>query len=189
MEASIMRRTALAGILLVSAGILTVGCATGGNDTTTTDHSALVHRIGLDSPALPLAVSYRNLMTGLIGSAGFKLFQRYESGPPLTDDDWTKAGSAAVDLAAIASLLSLPGRGKFDKQRYDDPRWKQLAADLQRASVGVASAAAKRDQRALAQYLVAVGDTCQACHAQFQNIRKAPARDLANAPEVTWDRG
>lgn len=184
-----MKRTAIAGIWLVSAAVLVVGCATQGSEPVSTGHSELVHRIGLDSPALPLAVSYRNLMTGLVGSAGFKLFELYESGPPLTDDDWTKAGSAAVDLAAIASLLSLPGRGKFDRQRYEDPRWKQLAADLQRASVGVASAAGKRDQKAFAQYLVAVGDTCQACHAQFQNIRKAPARDLANAREATWDRG
>jgi hypothetical protein len=184
-----MKQTAIAGIWLVSAAILAVGCATQGNEYALTDHSELLHRIGLDSPALPLAVSYRNLMTGLIGSSGFQLFQIYESGPPLTDSDWTKAGSVAVDLAAIASLLSLPGRGKFDRPRYDDPKWKQLAADLQRASVGVASAAAKRDQKAFAQYLVAVGDTCQACHAQFQNIRKAPAPDLANAQEATRDRG
>lgn len=184
-----MRRTAIFGICLVSAALLAAGCATHADEPAPTDHAELVHRIGLDTPALPLAVSYRNLMTGLIGSAGFELFRLYESGPPLTDSDWTKAGSAAVDLAAVASLLSLRGRGKFDKQRYDDPKWKQLAADLQQASVGVALAAAKRDQKALAQYLVAVGDTCQACHAQFQNIRKAPARDLASAQAIARDRG
>lgn len=185
-----MRRTAIAGIWLAAAAVLTAGCAAQGNEQASTDHVELVRRIGLDSPALPLAVSYRNLMTGVIGSAGFRLFQLYESGPPLTDGDWTKAGSAAVDLAAIASLLSLEGRGKFDKQRFNDPKWKQFAADLQRASVGVASAAAKRDEKALAQYMVAVGDTCQACHAQFQNMRKvAPPRDLANAQAATKDRG
>ncbi len=184
-----MRRTAIVGIWLLSAAILMAGCATQGSEPASTDHSELVRRIGLDSPALPLVVSYRHLMSGLVGSAGFALFRLYESGPPLTDSDWTKAGSAAVDLAAIASLLSLEGRGKFDKQRYDDPKWKQLAADLQRASVGVASAAAKRDQKALAQHLVEVGDTCQSCHQQFQNFRKAPARDLASAQAGTSGRG
>jgi hypothetical protein len=182
MEALIMRRTPIARMWLAAAAVFTAGCAAHGNEQSSSDHTEFVRQIGLDSPALPLAVSYRNLMTGVIGSAGFRLFQLYESGPPLTDSDWTRAGSAAIDLAAIASLLSLEGRGKFDKQRYNDPRWKQFAADLQRASVGVASAAAKRDEKALAQYMVAVGDTCQACHAQFQNMRKAaPPRDLANA--------
>ena len=118
-----MRRTGIAGVWLVSAAMLTVGCATQGNEYASIDHSELVRRIGLDNPALPLAVSYRDLMTGLIGSAGFQLFQLFESSRPLTDSDWTKAGSAAVDLAAIASLLSLKGRGKLDKQRYEDPKW------------------------------------------------------------------
>ena len=77
-----MRPTAIARIWLVSAAILVVGCATQGSEPVSTGHSDLVLRIGLDRPALPLAVSYRNLMTGLIGSAGFKLFQLYESGPP-----------------------------------------------------------------------------------------------------------
>lgn len=184
-----MRRRPIARIWLAAVAVLAAGCAAQGNQRASSDHTELVGRIGLDSPALPLAVSYRNLMTGVIGSAGFRLFQLYESGPPLTDSDWTKAGSAAVDLAAIASLLSLEGRGKFDKQRYNDPRWKQFAAELQRASVGVASAAARRDEKALAQYMVAVGDTCQACHAQFQNMRKAPPRDLASALARTRDRG
>jgi Cytochrome C' len=184
-----MRRAAIAGIGLLLAAILAGGCATQRDEPDPADHSELVRQIGLDSPALPLAVSYRSLMTRLVGSSGFELFRLYESGPPLTDSDWTKAGSAAVDLAAIASLLSLPGRGKFDKQRHDDPRWTQLAADLQRASVGVATAAANRDRKALATYMVAVGDTCQACHAQFQNMRKTPARDMAAARGGTGDRG
>lgn len=184
-----MSQKFVAAIWLAAAALVAASCATQDSKEGPTDHSALVQRIGLDTPALPLAVSYRELMTGMVGSASYDLFEIYGRDAPLTDKDWAKAGSAATDLAAIASLLSLRGRGKFDKQRHDDPKWRLLVSDLQKASVGVASAASKRDQKALMQYLVAVGDTCQACHAKFQDIRTAPAPDIATVQTTAQDKG
>ena len=83
-----------------------------------------------DGP-LPLLAPYRALMTGLTGWAAYGLFKMNASEEPFSDKDWSDSGMAAVNLTAIATLLSLEGSGKDDKRRFADPDWKGMAADMQ----------------------------------------------------------
>lgn len=134
-----------------------------------------------DDP-LPLLAPYRALMTGLTGWAAYGLFKLNASEEPFSDKDWSDAGMAAVNLTAIATLLSMEGSGKNDKRRHDDPEWKGMAADMQNAGVVVAAAVLKRDREAFKESLGVLGKTCQTCHTRFMklpSVNPPAASDMA----------
>ncbi|MFT3723290.1 MAG: hypothetical protein QM773_06850 [Hyphomonadaceae bacterium] len=165
-----MRVIASAGVLL-AAGLI---CSRATPQTEPSDIALVQQAIPASTKSedgpLPLLAPYRALMTGLTGWAAYGLFKMNSNEEPLSDKDWSDAGMAAVNLTAIATLLSLEGSGKNDKRRHDDPEWKGMAADMQNASVLVASAVLKKDRDEFKGALGLLGNTCQTCHARFMKM-------------------
>ena len=82
-------------------------------------------------PPLPLGVPILALMLGPIGDASDDVFLTAMSPTGLSDDDWMRVGSAAVDLVANASAITLSGPGPKDMEWVRDPAWQQRARDVQ----------------------------------------------------------
>ena len=130
---------------------------------------------------LPLRVSYLDLMTGVIGASAFPLFELSGSKRPLTASEWVRVGSAATKLVAMSTLLSMEGAAPEDQRRFDDPEWINLVNAFRDASLSVTAAADQNDRDAFASAAIAVGQSCQTCHAKFAKKPASRNPDLASA--------
>lgn len=121
-----------------------------------------------DQPSLPLLVPYAGLMVGIVDWSSYGVFYLATQDTALTEDDWTAAGLAAVNLIATSTLLSMPGSGYNDRQRVEHPDWLGRVADFQNTSVLVLAAVQGRDRPAFDRAADLLAQTCQSCHKQFK---------------------
>jgi hypothetical protein len=106
-------------------------------------------------------------MTGAINRASYEVFQATTSAGDLNERSWLTVGEAAVDLVGAATLITTPGTGPRDAAWIRDPRWRQLAADMQEAGLSVGVAASSRDRIALTESASRLAQSCQSCHLVF----------------------
>lgn len=125
---------------------------------------------------LPLHVPYRGLMVALIDWSAYGIFSLASKDGPISDEDWTAAGLAAVNLIAAATLLTMRNSNDDDLRRLADPAWLGMAADLQNASVFVAIAVETRDRSDFRRTADMLAKTCQSCHDKF---RALPPKDTS----------
>lgn len=130
-------------------------------------------------PPLPLGVPILALMLGPIGDASDDVFLTAMSPTGLSDDDWMRVGSAAVDLVANASAITLSGPGPKDMEWVRDPAWQQRARDMRTASMAVGAATSRRDSVALTESSAQLAASCQACHLAFSpHLVSAPPQTV-----------
>jgi hypothetical protein len=120
-----------------------------------------------DSAPLPLAVPVKDLMEGAVAFSGHVIDQVKGSGAPLTKSDWGAARVASSDLAAAATLLTIPNDNALDALRRRDPEWRSLAKALQEAAMSVGTASRTRDMDRLAAAVSDMHAACRACHAKY----------------------
>ena len=119
---------------------------------------------------LPLHVPYRGLMVALIDWSAYGIFSLAGKDGPISDEDWTAAGLAAVNLIAAATLLTMRNSNDDDHRRLADPAWLGMAADLQNASIFVAIAIETRDRSDFRRTADMLAKTCQSCHDKFRAL-------------------
>lgn len=131
-------------------------------------------------PPLPLAVPYHTLMTGMIGGSAFLLFQLVGKPGALNSDEWAIANSAASDMSALATLLSLEGTNGPDSQKFHDPDWRSMVGSMHKASAQVARSVLLQDQTAFNRSVTSLAESCQACHAHFLVAQPEEGTQIAN---------
>ncbi|MES2303155.1 MAG: hypothetical protein V4521_13945 [Pseudomonadota bacterium] len=83
------------------------------------------------------------------------------SGEPKSDEEWEDAESDALTLRQLAVILRSP------PYKTGDPRWDQLAGELQSAATASAQAAERKDLAGLSAAGEAINARCVACHWAF----------------------
>ncbi len=128
---------------------------------------------------LPLLVPYRGLMVGIVDWSAYGIFTVAESEKQLNDSDWTAAGMAAVNIIATSTLLTMPGSGKVDAVRLADPKWRDMVAEMQNASVFVAMAVQQKNRSGLTTAADLLAESCRVCHEHFTAMPQG-GRDFAD---------
>ena len=175
----------LAARIAATAGMLALGVAACDNQETP-DANA----VGSSGPAaeqdghsqrehLPLRVPIAAVMTGAINQSSYQVFQAATSAEDLSETGWLATGEAAVNLVGAATLITLPGTGPQDAAWTSDPRWKQLSADMQSASLSVGAAASGKNRAALTKSASRLAQSCQSCHLVFSaRLLTSPGPEL-----------
>lgn len=117
---------------------------------------------------LPLLVPVRGIMAGVIDFSAYGVFQAATSSKLLTEEQWSSAGLAAVNLIAASTLITLPSSQPQDAEWIADPEWLRKAADMQNASVLVGVAINRQDGPGLLKTANLLADSCQSCHDRFK---------------------
>ena len=117
--------------------------------------------------SLPLLVSARDLMGGEIAFSAHIVDELRGSGRPLMYSEWGAVRTAAANLSASATLLTMPNPSLADALRRQDPDWFGLAQSMQEASTKMAAAAFVRNEGELAASVTALRQSCKACHARY----------------------
>ena len=122
---------------------------------------------GNSEAGLPLLVSARDLMGGEIAFSAHIVDELRDSDRPLLYSEWGAVRTAAANLSASATLLTMPNPSLVDALRRQDPDWFELARSMQEASTKMAAAAFVKDENELAASVTALRQSCKACHAQY----------------------
>lgn len=165
---------------IIVAGAITSCTPKPEADASKNQHVSAVRLDSEITDPLPLRVSYLDLMTGVIGASAFPVFELSKREQPMTASEWVRVGAAATNLIAMSSLLSMEGSSPEDRRRFNDPDWIKMVGAFRDASLGIAAAAAQHDRDAFVSSAVAVGQSCQTCHAKFDKAPPAKNTDLAN---------
>jgi hypothetical protein len=153
--------------LMTAVVFLVCGCsplAPGQLAGRTAEHQAPA---GNRDATLPLLVSARDLMGGEIAFSAHIVDDLRGSGRPHQYSEWGAVRTAAANLSASATLLTMSNPSLIDALRRQDPQWRRLAQSMQEASTQMAAAAFLRDDNALSGSVIALRQSCQACHARF----------------------
>jgi hypothetical protein len=89
-------------------------------------------------------------------------------GAKLTDQDWLLADQDAADLAAAASLFTMAGTGKKDREWVANADWRMWATDVQNTALAIRQAVKAKNQMALATAADHLADVCQSCHDKYR---------------------
>lgn len=135
------------------------------------------------SAPLPMRIPISAVMAGLVNESSFEIFQSATADRELSDADWLRIGSAAIDLVGASTLVTLPGTGDEDAAWVSDQRWLQASADMQEAGMAVGRAANARDQAALQEATAQLAQSCQSCHIVFSPRLVATTTDASNSSQ------
>lgn len=119
-------------------------------------------------PPLPMRVPIRGVMAGIIDFSAHGVFKTAMSETPLTDNDWTAAGLASINLISSATLITSPGAGPNDEAWVAEPEWREWAAAYQQAGVNAAIAIRRKDRAAFITAANDLANACQSCHDRFR---------------------
>ena len=133
----------------------------------------------LPAEPLPMRIAIKGVMAGVIDFSAHGVFTTATSEAPLTQDDWTAASLASINLIGAATLITSPGSGPNDPAWVADPEWRQLAKAYQEASVRSAAAIRDRDLDTLLRAANTLADACQACHDRFRITNPRPPAEFA----------
>jgi hypothetical protein len=98
----------------------------------------------------------------------------------LTDNDWLLVDQDAADLAASATLMSMPGAGQSDAAWVANADWQEWSADIQKTALALRAAAKVKDQQALFDGADRLLETCTACHEKYRP--ESPSDGVARYP-------
>lgn len=135
-------------------------------ETASTSPSALEPASPPASP-LPMPIPIGAVMAGIVNESSFAVFRAATADQELTEADWLRIGSAAIDLVGASTLVTIPGTGPDDEAWVSDPQWMQASADMQEASMAVGRAANAQDAAALRDATAQLAQSCQSCHIVF----------------------
>jgi hypothetical protein len=122
------------------------------------------------APALPPALSMKDLMERVVdptadvfwSASGTVITAKGEaSRAPTTDEGWEMAVNAAATLVESASLLTMPGRARDQKE------WRMYAQQLANAAAAGMKAAQAKDERAVFDTGGEIYVACRSCHMKY----------------------
>jgi hypothetical protein len=114
-------------------------------------------------------VSINAEMVALVDHAGHALWDAEREGKaPKTADDWAVIEEHATQLAAIGTLIALPGTGVNDKTLTDQPDWQKFCRALSDAGLAAMKASQAKDMKALVAANGQLVDACEGCHKRFK---------------------
>ncbi|MDX1480594.1 MAG: hypothetical protein R3315_02905 [Woeseiaceae bacterium] len=120
------------------------------------------------SHGLEHRVSVRDTMLAVIGPATYTIWG-VES--PQTDEDWLPLEQAAITVILAGSVLMEGGSEVADRNRANDPRWRELTRDMIVAAEDALQAARRRD---LQTFVEVTNDDlyapCEECHKAFPPV-------------------
>ncbi|HWA21960.1 MAG TPA: hypothetical protein VG735_06150 [Caulobacterales bacterium] len=82
--------------------------------------------------------------------------------------DWLLADQDAADLAAAATLISLPGTGLQDAARVTNADWQAWARDIQKTALEARAAARAKDLTKFTAAADHLTETCESCHTKYR---------------------
>ena len=113
-------------------------------------------------------VSVRDTMLAVIGPATYTIWG-VES--PRSDEDWLPLEQAAITVILAGSVLMEGGSEVADRNRANDPRWRELTRDMIEAAEHALQAARQRD---LETFVEVTNDDlyapCEECHKVFPPV-------------------
>lgn len=162
-----MRLTGLATTLILAA-LLSAGCAATSVHTVSAGADTALQSPG-DAPLpLPLGMSIKGVMIGVIEFSSYGVFRSATSTKALTEQEWTAAGLASLNLIGSSSLITIAGTGPEDDAWVRDPRWRASAIDFRRASMDAGIAVRNRNADDLLLAANRIASACQSCHDNFR---------------------
>ncbi len=115
------------------------------------------------SPASPVEVSMRELMTGVITPATNAIWEGSYAAE-LSDEDWQRMLEASVQLSISTTAVSLGGTDDVDGGRIEMDNWQEWSGQLAELALMAKAAAENRDQTAFAEAGDPMVEVCEACH-------------------------
>jgi len=98
----------------------------------------------------------------------------------LTDNDWLLIDQDSADLAAAATLMTMPGTGKSDAAWVANADWQAWSADIQKTAMTIREAVKTKNQQAVLDGADALLTTCTACHEKYRP--ETPSDGVARYP-------
>jgi len=107
-------------------------------------------------------------MAGIVDFSAHGVLSTATSKDELTENDWTAASLAAINLIGSATLITSAGTGPKDRAWVANPEWRKWAELLQRSSNEAGLAIQRKDRPALLDASYRLATSCQSCHAAFR---------------------
>jgi cytochrome c556 len=122
------------------------------------------------APSSPqLTTSYNQLMVAWIDNASHVLWDAEKPGfAPKNDADWLEIEDHAVQVAAAATLIQLPGTGVSDAIWVKADEWQKNARLMSEAATAALAAAKSRSLPALVEANGTLVRSCEDCHKQYK---------------------
>ena len=125
-----------------------------------------------EPPAATLSgppVSINAQMVSLVDHAGHALWDAEQEGKaPKTDQDWENIAEHATQLAAAATLITLPGTGPNDREWTQQPNWLKWSRAMGDAGLAALKASDAKSQEALVTANGRLVESCEGCHKEFK---------------------
>lgn len=129
---------------------------------------------------LPLEISINQVMVAVVDSAAYTIWEGGNTDKPLTAGQWQTIDAHTYQLEAAATLVSLGGTGKLDKDWTASPIFQENARKLKDAAIATRHAVATKDQKALRSAGDSLVTVCEGCHKLFKP--DAPTEGIYHKP-------
>ena len=156
------------------AGLLAVGFA-----------GSLFAAVGASGPSpgapgpLPLPVTLLEIMRANVEIPADGIWG-IESAAKLSDREWLLAEEDAINIIASATLISMGGTGKKDREWVSNADWRAWTRDVQQTGLQIRAAVKAKDQKKLATAADHLVDVCQSCHDKYRP--ENPSDGIARFP-------
>lgn len=158
--------------LLTLIAIMAAGCGPLGQPTTKSAAPAV-------QTPLPLAISLVDVMRASVEIPADGIWAA-QGADKLSKEDWLLAEQDAEDLAAAATLISMPGKSAQDSARVANADYQTWAADIQKTALQIRDATKTKDQIKFSAAADHLTETCQACHDKYRP--QTPSDGVARYP-------
>lgn len=153
-------------VSLVGVCILLVGC-TATRETTAEAAKTPANEPAVALPTLP--ISMNAVMVSLVDHASHAIWDVADKKKaPRSEQDWTELEHHALQLAALGTVITLPGTGVGDKTWTQAEEWKKYSKELSDIGLAAVNAARKKDLAGV----LAAGDqlvvNCEGCHKAYK---------------------
>ena len=163
-----MKPTTLTLALAFAASILLPGCtaAPGQPQSAPPAQSSAPSAI---PPPTGLPVSINAEMVSLVDHAAHALWDVEREGKkPKTNDDWEIVAEHATQLAAVGTLIRLPGTGVNDATLTQQPNWQTWSKAVSDAGLAALQASHAMNVEALIAANSQLVEACEGCHKEYK---------------------